>query len=189
MAFQAVQVQRQLFTVEQYEQMVRAGVFGEDDRLELIEGEVIQMSPIGGLHIQVVNRLTQVLVRRLEERAIVSVQNLIRLANSEPQPDPALLRPEIDDRKGAVPQAEDVLLVIEAGDSTASYDRAVKGPLYARSGIPETWLIDLAEGVVEVYREPAAAGYRRKQTYGAGEELTPEALPHLRLAVADIIPT
>ena len=189
MAIQTVQVQRKLFTVDEYEQMIRAGVLGEDDRVELIEGEIVEMSPIGGLHMQVVNRLTRLLVQRAADAVIVSVQNPIRLAHSQPQPDLALLRPEVDDRKGAVPRVEDVVLVIEVGDSTAAHDRAVKVPLYARSGIPETWLIDLAEGVVEVYREPAAAGYRRKQTYGAGEAFAPEALPRVRVAVADIFPT
>lgn len=189
MAIQTVQVQRKLFTVDEYEQMIRAGVLGEDDRVELIEGEIVKMSPIGSAHVAHVNRLTHLLVQRVADQAQVSVQNPIRLPRSEPQPDLTLLRPRADFYVRALPLPADVLLLIEVSDTTAAYDRAVKVPLYARGGIPETWLIDLAEGVVEVYREPAAAGYRRKQTYGAGEELAPEALPHLRLAVADIIPT
>jgi Uma2 family endonuclease len=187
MAIQTATVARKLFTVEEYDQMVRAGVFHEDDRLELIEGDLITMSPIGSTHAGIVNRLTRALTAQIGNQAIVAVQNPIRLAHSEPQPDVALLRPRPDDYTRSHPEPGDVLLVIEVADASVDYDRTVKVPLYGRSGIPEVWLIDLLEGVVEVYRTPAAIGYRAKQTYVAGDSLTPERLPGLTLAVADIM--
>ncbi len=180
-------VARKLITVTEYDQMVRAGVFNEDDRLELIEGELITTSPIGSTHAGIVNRLTRALSAQVGAQAVVAVQNPIRLAQSEPQPDLALLRPRADDYTRSHPEPNDILLVIEVADASVDYDRTVKVPLYGRSGIPEVWLIDLLEGVIEVYRTPASIGYRAKQTYAAGDSLTPEALPGLTLTVAEIL--
>jgi Uma2 family endonuclease len=163
MAVNAIQVERKLFTVEEYEQMISAGVLGEDDRLELIEGEIIKMSPIGSLHVFIVNRLTNLLAARVRERAIVSVQNPIRLTNSQPQPDLALLRPAVGLRPHLLPNAGDVLLLIEVADMTARFNESEKVPLYGREGIGEYWLVDLAEGVVEVYRGPGAGSHKTKE--------------------------
>jgi Uma2 family endonuclease len=134
----SIQAERKLFTVSEYEQMIVAGALNEDERLELIEGDILALSPIGGLHNHVVNRLNRLFVQRLKDRAVVSVQNPVRLSNSEPQPDLAILRPEVDERAAAVPGADDVLLVIEVSDTTAGYNRSVKVPLYGREGIRET---------------------------------------------------
>jgi Uma2 family endonuclease len=134
-----------------------------------------------------VNHLTRALSAQAGAKAIVAVQNPIRLARSEPQPDLALLRPRADDYRRSHPEPNDILLVIEVSDATVDYDRTVKVPLYGRSGIPEVWLIDLIEGVVEVYRNPAATGYRSKQTYTTGGSLTPESLPAVTLSVADVL--
>jgi Uma2 family endonuclease len=187
MANQMATVERKLFTVEEYEQMIRAGVLHEDDRFELIAGEVIAMSPIGRAHAAHVNRLNYLLSSRLGERVIVSVQNPIRLADSEPQPDLALLAPRADYYAQDLPGPDDVWLVIEVADTTSIYDRSVKVPLYGRSGIPEVWLIDLVEGVIEVYRVPVPIGYRTKETYGPGDSLAPLRLPDLRLVVEEIV--
>src|SRR5437773_210004 len=129
MAINSVQIEHKLFTVDEYEQMISAGVLGEDDRLELIEGEIIKMSPIGSVHIFIVNRLNKLLAARVGERAIVSVQNPIRLANSQPQPDLTLLVPAVELRPHRVPSAADVLLLIEVADTTARFDQIVKVPL------------------------------------------------------------
>ncbi len=129
-----LQIQRRLFTVQEYEQMIRAGLFGEDDRLELIEGEVIAMSPISPGHAGRVNRLNKLFTRRVGERALISVQNPVRLVHSEPQPDLALLRPRADDYAEGHPQPEDVLLIVEVADTSADYDRTVRVPLYGRAG-------------------------------------------------------
>jgi len=187
MAVNAIPVERKAFTVDQYEQMISAGVLREDDRLELIEGEILEMSPIGGLHIQVVNRLTRLLVLLLKDQAVVSIQNPIRLGRSEPQPDVAVLRTDVNDRPAGVPRAEDVLLVIEVADTSAALDRTIKIPLYGREGVPEAWLVDLTLGSIEVYRGPNPSGYRNKQTLGPGEVLTIEAITDARLIVNDIL--
>jgi len=158
MAVTSVQIERKLFTVDEYEQMIAAGVLKEDERLELIEGDILAMSPIGGLHIHVVNTLNRLFIQRLGNRGVVSVQNPVRMSNSEPQPDLTILRPEVNERTRAVPGTRDVLLLIEVSDTTAAYDRTVKVPLYAAEGIRETWLMDLAAGGVEVYRGPGNAG-------------------------------
>jgi Uma2 family endonuclease len=187
MALNTIPVRHRLITVDEYDQMVRSGVFPEDDRLELIEGALVAMSPIGSRHAAQITQLTHLLTRHLDGRALVSVQNAVRLARSEPQPDLLLLRPRPDFYAGALPRPGDVLLLIEVADTTAVFDRDVKVPLYARSGIAETWLIDLGENVVEVYRVPAAGGYRQKQTLGMGDNLKCLAFPDEAFAVADIL--
>ena len=146
---------RRRFTVEEYHRMVHAGIFQEDDRIELLEGEVVEMTPIGSRHSGCVNRLTRLLSERSSGRALVSVQNPIRLAeHSEPQPDVALLTPRPDYYGNSHPEPGDILLLIEVTETSESYDRAVKVPLYARYGVQEVWLVDLAEDVVVVYRQP-----------------------------------
>jgi Uma2 family endonuclease len=186
MTVNTIQIERKLFTVDEYERMLSAGVLGEDDRLELLEGEILAMSPIGGLHIQIVNRLTRLLIQRLQDRAVVSVQNPIRLSNSEPQPDLTILVPEVYQHV-AVPAAADVLLLIEVSDSSAAYDRALKIPLYASNGIAEVWLVDLQSQALEVYRGPATGHYQESQTFSGGQTISPQALPGLRLSVHEIL--
>jgi Uma2 family endonuclease len=187
MAVGAFRVERKLFTVEQYEQMVSTGVLGEDERLELIEGDIVDMSPIGSAHLAHVNRLTHLFVQRVGALAQVSVQNPIRLANSEPQPDIALLRPRADYYAQAIPKPADVLLLIEVADSTAAYDRSIKVPLYASGGIPEVWLIDLQERVIEVYRGAAASRYKESHTLVGPDVATILAIPDFNLSVDEII--
>ncbi len=187
MAIQAIQIEHKLWTVDEYEQMISAGVVSEDDPLELIQGEIVKMSPLGSLHIYVVNQLNNRLVPLVHKSAVVSVQNPIRLADSEPQPDLAVLLPYTARRPRTPPLASEVMLVIEVADTTIAYDRSVKVPLYGRAGIPEVWLVDLAENAIEVYRGPSAAGYRKKETYGRGDVLRAEGLPDLVLNVDDIL--
>ena len=187
MAIQAIQIEHKLWTVDEYEQMISAGILGEDDRLELIQGEIVKLPPIGSLHIYVVNQLTNLLVPIVHKRAIVSVQNPIQLADSEPQPDVAVLPPYPPRRPRTPPLASEVILVIEVADTTIAYDRSVKVPLYGRAGIPEVWLVDLAQSAVEVYRGPNATGYWKKETYGPGEVIKAEGLPDIALAITDII--
>ncbi|XSG84354.1 MAG: Uma2 family endonuclease, partial [Methylohalobius sp. ZOD2] len=157
---------RHRISVEEYRRMGEAGIFSEDDRVELIEGEIFDMTPIGHQHAGLVNRLNRLLVMAAGGRAVVSVQNPLRLSEqSEPQPDLALLKPRADDYQGAAATATDVLLVVEVADTSRDYDRTVKIPLYAQHDIPEAWLIDLPGKVVEVYRDPSPDGYRDAQ-YG-----------------------
>src|ERR671938_544657 len=140
----SVQVAKRCFSVDEYYRMGEAGILTEDDRVELIEGEIIEMSPIGSRHAACVNRLNTLLGRHLRQTAIVSVQNPIRLdAYSEPEPDVALLRPRADYYESGHPTPADALLIVEVADTSADYDRIIKLPLYAKAGIPEAWLVDL----------------------------------------------
>jgi len=186
-AINAVPVKHKQFAVGEYEQMIAAGVFREDERLELIEGEIIEMSPIGSAHLASVNRLNHLLVALAGALAQVSVQNPVHLARSEPQPDIVLLRPRPDFYAEALPGPSDVLLLIEVSDTTADYDRSVKIPLCGRSGILERWLIDLIDNVIVVHLGPFTSGYRIKQTYGLGEHIPLATLPGFSVAADDIL--
>jgi Uma2 family endonuclease len=182
-----VQVQRRLFTVEEYHRMAEAGILSEDDRVELIEGELVTMSPIGSQHAACVARLTALLFP-VEGRGILWVQNPIRLgARSEPQPDVTLLRYRPDFYASAHPGPEDVLLVVEVAETSADADRSLKIPLYARCGIPEAWLVDLLEERIEIYRHPTPQGYRSLHIAHRGETVSPTALPDLELSLDEIL--
>ena len=153
--------QRHRLTVRDYQRMGEAGIFHEDDRVELIEGEIVDTAPIGSGHSGQVNRLSNILKLTIGERAIVAVQNPVILgSHSAPQPDIALLRPQADYYAAAHPQAQDVLLIVEVADSSLDYDREVKLPLYARHGIPEVWLVDVTGRQLTIHRQPTATGYR-----------------------------
>lgn len=183
-----VPVLRRRFTVDEYYKMAEAGILHEDDRVELIEGEIVQMSPIGSRHAACVMRLIQFFSQQGGQRVLVNAQNPIRLSDdTEPQPDIALLRPRPDFYASSHPGPEDILLVIEVADTSGPYDRQVKVPLYARSGIVETWLVDLPGGTIEVYRIPSPEGYRQIQIVRRGERLAPAALPDLELSADDFL--
>ncbi len=187
MAVNEIRVERKTFSVQEYEQMISARVLSEDERLELIEGEIIKMSPIGSVHVFVVNRLNGLLAAQVQNQAIVSVQNPIRFTRSEPQPDIAVLSLAAGLHPQVLPDADEVLLLIEVADTSAKLDQTVKIPLYGREGISECWLVNVIDGVVEVYRGPGAGGYQSKETFGSGDILIPVGLPNLRLAVDDIL--
>ena len=182
------QVKRHTFTVEEYTTMTRAGVFDEDDRVELIEGELIEMSPIGATHAGSLNRLLFLFTQSVKGQAIVSVQNPIRLdEHSEPQPDLVVAKYRADFYKQAHPTPGDVLLVVEVSDTTLELDQRIKVPLYARANIAEAWIVNLVDLCVEVYRQPVEGNYREKRIAKAGEWLTLEALPELRLSVREVL--
>lgn len=176
------------FTVEEYYRMAEAGILAEDDRVELLDGEIVQISPIGPRHAGTVARLQRTLERRVGERAIVWVQNPIRLsATSEPQPDACLLRPRRDYFTRRHPRPEDVLLVIEVADASLRYDREVKLPAYARAGIPEVWLLDLAGERLGLFRDPIQGGYRSTREYARGDDVVCDALPGLWIPLDEIL--
>jgi len=184
----SVTVLKRLFTVDEYLQMGCSGIFTEDDRVELIEGEIIRMSPIGNRHYACVNCLTMLFCRYLDRKAVVHVQNPIDLDKySEPQPDIVLLKHRSDFYKGKRPQPEDVLLVVEVADSTLDFDRYVKVPLYARHGITEVWIVDLEKQQLEVHRNPTLQGYENVELFQPGQSLSPQAFPEIQLAVSDIL--
>jgi len=177
------------FTVADYHRMGAAGILDEDCRVELIRGQIIDMHPIGGPHVIVVNRLNRLLAASVEGRAIVSVQNPVRLDDgSEPQPDFSLLRPRADECDMQTPSASEVLLVIEVSDSSLEVDRAVKVPLYAESGIPEYWIVNLRERWVEVYRMPKRDRYESARRVGPDGVLDIQALPGTTLKASEFLP-
>jgi len=182
-------VPRRALDVTAYHDMAAAGILRPDDRVELIEGELVWMNALGGPHMGAVMALTRILVPLCAGAAEVSVQNAVRLDRyNEPQPDIALLRPRADQYRTAPPLAEDVLLLIEVADSTLRMDREVKAPLYARHGIPEYWLVDLAGGTVLVHRDPSPEGYRSLREARPGEAITLARLPETApVAVSDIL--
>lgn len=185
----AVVPQRWRFTVEDYRRMAEAGLFAPDARLELIDGEILQMSPIGARHLAGVNRATRTFSRVAGDRVVVSVQNPISLPpHDEPQPDVALLRPRADDYARQKPGPEDVLLVVEVADTSVAYDRQTKLLRYARAGVRESWLLDLPGDALEVHREPGPRGYALIRRCYRGERIAPEALPDVEIAVDDLLP-
>ena len=179
-------VQRRL-TVEAYHDLARTGHLGEDDRVELIEGLLIEMAPIGHPHMTIVNRLNRLLVRAVGDDAVVSVQNPVTLPPfSEPQPDVVLLAPRFIDVSAGRPGARDVLLLIEVADSSLAYDRGIKCALYAREGIAEFWIVDVGAARIEVCRRPGSSGYGQHLAFGRGQTVTIEALAAVKVSVDDV---
>src|SRR5215216_1968184 len=158
----AVVLKTHRFTVDEYHRMSGAGIFTEDDRVELLAGEIVEMSPIGPLHAGTVRRLTALFSARLGPEVLVSVQNplLLRTEDSEPQPDVALLPPRPDFYTRSHTEAHDIYLLIEVADTSVLADREVKFPIYARARVPEAWLLDVAMQRLEVYRHPTPDGYQ-----------------------------
>lgn len=184
----AIQLERarRLFTVEEYDRMVETGILGHDDRVELIEGEIVEMTPIGRRHAAFVDNLARLFITRVGDRAVVRVQGPVTVSRrSEPQPDLIVLRPRSYLVSGA--RTEDVLLVIEVADTSLNYDRTVKLRLYARAGIPEYWILDAEAETVEVCREPTADGYRVVRRLGREEVVAPLALVDVTIAIRDIL--
>ncbi len=184
----ATQVKRRRFTVQQFHCMSEAGVFTADDRVELLEGEVIEMPPIGSRHAACVNRLNHLFSQRVGAESLVSVQNPVQLGeHSELQPDIALLRPRADFYADAHPTVSNILLLIEVADTSIGFDRDVKVSLYARSGVPEVWLVDLTAACVDVYRQPSPEGYQVVHQLRRGQRLTPLSLPEVELHIEQIL--
>lgn len=177
---------RRRFTVDEYHRMAEVGILSEDERVELLEGDVVEMSPVGDRHVEAVNRCADgFAVLLVARRARLSTQNPVRLGrHNEPQPDVALLPPAV---LGA-PRLGEVLLAIEVADSSVDDDRATKVPMYARAGIPETWLLNVHDGALEVYREPGPGGYARTYTLRPDQQVAPEAFPDVVLRVTDLLP-
>lgn len=179
---------RKRFTCLEYHAMAGAGIFTEDDRVELIEGEIYQMAAIGNRHAGCVNRLNAFFTGGLGNRVIVSVQNPVQLNDfSEPEPDLAILRPRADFYSESHPAPGDILLVVEVADASLEYDRRKKIPIYARNGVAEAWLADLSQPALVVHREPSPQGYRQVQHYRPGERVAPQAFPDLLLEVSALL--
>jgi Uma2 family endonuclease len=184
----SVELQRRRFTVDEYYAMAAAGILTEDDRVELIEGEIIEMASIGSEHAACVNRLNHLLVAQVGDQAVVTVQNPVRLSDlNEPQPDIAVARPRKDFYAKAHPGPADALLVIEVAHTTLGYDRGIKLPIYARTGVPEVWIVDVDAKVVEVYAKPVGGRYQIEKKGVAGDVLRPQLLPDVAAPVERIL--
>lgn len=166
--------------------MGEAGIFGEGERVELIEGEIVEMNPIGSRHAACVKGLTRLLGRMLGDELLLDVQNPVRLdAGLEPHPDLAVVRER--DYRDSLPGPEDVLLGIEVSDTTLRYHKNVKLPLYARAGIAESWIVDLPNEAIERHNDPSEEGYRRMERVGRGRSLASEALPDSSVLHTDAV--
>ena len=175
------------FTASEYHQMVEAGILTEDDRIELIDGEIIEMAPMGTRHLAYVNRLNRQFVRGLGDGVIVQVQGSIRLSEySEPEPDLVLLHWRRDFYVDRYPGPEDVLLIVEVADSSLAYDRGVKAALYARSGIREYWLVDVNGRSITLYRDPSGDSYQSTSVAQGGDRLSLQAFPELVLTADEV---
>lgn len=167
--------------------MLQAGILSEDDRVELIEGEIWEMSPIGSRHVWCVAHLNRILQRGLGDDVFVFVQSPLHLNDfSEPEPDLAVIRP-LAASHPELPKAGEALLVVEVADSSVKYDRQVKMDLYARNGVPEAWLLDLSQNVLEIYRSPSPNGYREILIRRSGDRVSPLAFPDLVVEVSAIL--
>src|ERR1700687_3342868 len=174
----AVEIAKRFFSVAEYYRMAEVGILTEDDRVELIEGEIVRMSPAGSRHAACVKRLNSILTGRLRHLVLVSVQDPVDLDEySEPEPDVALLHPRPDFYSGGHPTPSDVLLVIEVADSSETYDREIKVPLYARAGIRETWVVSLLTTAVHQYARPVNGRYQIHNEFKRGESIASVALP------------
>ena len=178
-----VEVTKKFFTVDEYYRMGEAGIF-DDTRVEFIEGEIIEMSPIGTRHVACVDRANALFSKSLADRAIVSVQSSLQLTNyTEPQPDLVILKPRADFYASKKHSPEDTFLVIEVSDTSLRYDRNRKAPLYARSGVPEVWIENLKDNVILVLRDPGPATYSTILTFKRNESLSLLAFPEINFKV------
>jgi Uma2 family endonuclease len=179
---------RRRFTVAEYYQMAEAGILRPDERTELIDGEVILMPPMGDPHAGNVNRHIEVFVPRFADVVMVRIQSHIKLDDfQQPEPDVALVRRRADFYTTSSPTPEDVVLIVEVADTSLTYDRRTKGPMYARAGIPEYWLHDVNAATLTVFRDPGPDGYRFEQTLRRGDHIAPLAFPDRPIAVTDLL--
>jgi len=178
---------RHKLSVADYHRLGAAGVLGEDDRVELIEGELIDMAPIGSRHASTVAQLARRFVQTVGEAAIVYIQNPVLLpGDSEPQPDVALLKPRADFYAASHPGPDDILLIIEVADTSVRYDREIKLPLYARHGISEVWLIDLESRRIEAFCKPSEGMFTQSRLIDPTGRRAPIALPELEVDLAGL---
>ncbi len=183
-------VVRRKITVKEYDQMYEAGIFQPDERLELINGEIIKMPPMNAPHIAYVAILTELLVKKLAQRAIIFTQLPIVLNDdSEPEPDISVLKWKKDRYFSAKPTACEVYLLIEVASTSLMYDREVKLPLYARARIPEVWILTVQDQQLEVYRHPKDGSYTEQRLLQPSDKLAPLAFPDIELSLSDIFIT
>lgn len=183
-----IELLKRRFDADEYQKMGRARILSEDDRVELINGEILTMTPIGPRHNAAVNRASHALVGAVGNQAIVQVRGSVRLdVWNEPQPDLVLLRPEPDFYASRLPGPSDILLIIEVAESSLDYDSEVKAMLYATAGVREYWLADLTAGTVTRFSAPSGGTYQRREQHRAGESIAPDALPRCGIPVEALL--
>jgi hypothetical protein len=176
------------FSTDDYHRMAEAGVLRPDTRVELLNGQIIDRSPIGPFHGGVVNRLIRLFNTGSGGRWLVSAQNLIRLDDySEPEPDLMLLKPEPGDYTRHHPGPNDVYLLLEVSDTTLAFDRGEKLSAYGRAGIPEVWIVNLVDETIAVHREPHFTGYGSCKVLRAGDHASPARFPDAKVDVAVLL--
>jgi Uma2 family endonuclease len=179
---------RRRFTIEEFDLMGSRGVLDEDERVELLDGEICLMSPTGSMHAACVDKLLDLLAQQLPRTARLRVQNPLKLPpRSEPLPDLMVLRYRADYYAAGPPEPDDVLLLIEVSQSSLARDLRIKVPLYARGAVREVWVVDLDARQVLVHRRPVSGVYQDVSVASPGDMLRPALLPELELAVADIL--
>ena len=179
---------RRRFDVWEYHAMGDAGILEDGERVELIDGDILTMEPIGSGHVGSVNASNYALIQRVGNRAVVSVQNPLRLdANTEPEPNIALLKWRDDFYSNRIPVSQDALLIIEAADSSLAYDRGEKLAMYAYHDIPEVWISNLRDRVIEAHSEPVDGVYTKSRVYRPGETISPACLPDMEIPVGLIV--
>jgi Uma2 family endonuclease len=185
----AIETQRRRFTVFDYHRMVGAGILCEDDRVELIRGDILEMSPIGPRHNAAILRATQQLVRLVGDQAIVGVQGSVRLDEyDEPQPDLYLLRPKEDFYASGHAGPADILLIIEVADSSLEYDQTIKRELYAETQVPEYWISDIRNDRLLAYSDIHQNKYSVVREYSRGSIIAPRLLPEVQMPVDAFLP-
>jgi Uma2 family endonuclease len=180
----AVAIQKRRFTADDYQRMGQSGILSRYDRVELIDGEIVAMTPIGPRHGASVDRTNRAMVTQAGDSAIVRVQGSVRLDfYHEPEPDIVLLRPQADFYVSRLPGPADILLIVEIADASFDYDREVKARIYARLEVPEYWLADLNENLLSCYSAPQDGAYANVQQYRRGQSVAPQMLPQCVIAV------
>ena len=183
-----MQTTRKRFTVDDYYRMAEVGILAHTERVELIEGEIVEMSPIGNRHAMTVNRANMIFARGIGDKAVVAIQNAAHIdLYNEPQPDVVLIRPREDFFGTRHPQPEDVLLLIEVSETSFRFDRNVKLPIYARSGTREVWIVDLNTDVIHTFRKPKDNRYTEVETRNRNETISPEAFPDFLINAGDLL--
>jgi Uma2 family endonuclease len=182
-----VETTKKLFTVDEYYRMAEVGILKPDDRVELIDGEIIEMSPIGNRDAGCVNRLNHLFTSTFKSRVVVSVRHPMRLNKyNEPEPDIALLRPRSDFYASKTPAADDLFLIVAVADTTLAYDRNVKVPRYAAAAVPETWIVNLRDDRLLVYRDAVAGACNTSLVLRRSESVSASETPDIVFAVDDL---
>jgi Uma2 family endonuclease len=182
------EITKKRFTVDEYHRMGKAGIFGPEERVELIDGEIIQMSPIGHRHMVCVNLASTLFIEAFGRRAMVSTQNPVQLSDwTEPQPDLVVFKPRADFYAGKRPTPEDVLFAVEVSQTTLRLDGKVKLPLFAAAGIPEVWIEDLNQDLLLVFRNPRTDSYLTSMTLQRGDSVSPMSFPDVRFSVDELL--